>query len=191
MSLVTFYYRNQPRGKIADITVDVTINDTVSYNCNISKYPVEDGSSVSDHITEEPYAVEIRGLITNYPLFAAEEGSEDRAKNAYEELLTLKKNKTPFNVVTGLDIYTNVFFTSFEINRDADTGNAISFNAKFQEINFAVPVTVKVQRDKVRIGKKDLAQSDINKGADQAGNAENKRGSVSILYKLFGSGSLL
>lgn len=191
MSLVTFYYENQPRGKIDSIVVDVTLNDDVSYKCGISQYAVEDGSFISDHITEQPYDLSLRGLITDYPLNSAESSpvGGNRVKNAYEELLALKKNKTPFNVVTGLDVYTNVFFTTFDIHRDADTGRALSFEAKFQKITFATPVKVKIQRDKIRSGKKDLTQSDVKKGADQASNAEEKRENVSLLYKLFHQGA--
>lgn len=196
MSLVTFFYKNQPRGKIGSVMIDATINDGVSYSSEVSKFPVEDGSFISDHITIDPYAVDIRGVITDTPFFLPDtdenanfkNGEESRVKSAYESLLALYSNKEPFNVVTGLDVYTNVFFTAFDVSRDANTGAALVFEAKFQKILFATPVIVKIPKETIRVGKKDLAVSDVNKGAGQSSDAESKRPNVSLLYKEFGSG---
>lgn len=195
MGLVTFYFKDQPRGNIGGISIDATISDSLSYKAVITEYPVEEGSFISDHINLQPYTVEMRGIVSDSPLSSPNihenrnfnEDSNSRVKNAYEALLDLYFTKEPFDVVTGLDIFENVFFTSFEINRDATTGEALSFSAEFQEILFAVPSIIPIPREKVKIEKKDFAQSDINKGAEQASDAETKRQSVSILYKLFGS----
>jgi len=195
MSLVSFFFPNVPRGNIGGVTIDATINDSVSYNANITQYPVEDGSFISDNITIQPYTVEIRGLISDAPIFLpgiTENSSfltlnNSRVKDAYEKLLSLFIKKEPFTVVTGLDVYSNVFFTSFDISRDSNTGQALAFDAKFQQILFATPITIKIPKDNVRTGKKDLAQSNVDKGATQAADAESKRQSESFLYKFFGS----
>ncbi len=195
MSLVTFYFKDQPRGNIGGISVDATISDDVSYRADITEYPVEEGSEISDNIILKPYRLIMRGLISDNPLFLANthenihynDYSNSRVKNAYETLLDLFFTKEPFDVVTGLDIYQNVFFVAFDINRDADTGEALSFSAKFKQISFATPSIIPIPREKVKPKKKDFAQSDINKGAEQVSDAETKRKSVSILYKLFGS----
>lgn len=194
MSLVTFYYKNQPRGKIGGIRVDATISDGLTLTSAISKYPVEDGSNISDNITIEPGEMNIRGLVTDTPFFLPDthenanfkKGEESRVKTAYEALLALHANREPFNIVTGLDVYTNVFFTSLEISRDSNTGEALVFDGKFQKIIFATPVIVKIPKEKIRNGKKDLAVSDVKKGAGQASDAESKRPNVSLLYKEFG-----
>ena len=195
MSLVSFFFSNVPRGKIGSLTIDATINDSVSYASSVTQYPVEEGSFISDHITIQPYTVEIRGLISDSPFFIpgiTENSSfltlnNSRVKNAYEELLALFVKKEPFDVVTGLDVYSDVFFTSFDISRDANTGKALSFDAKFQQILFATPATVKIPKSNIKSTKKDLAQSTVNKGSTQAADAESKRQSESLLYKLFGS----
>lgn len=195
MSLITFYYKDQPRGNIGGVSIDATIHDAVGYSSQVTNYPVEDGSFISDNITIQPINLTLRGLISDTPLLATNthenigynEESNSRVKNAYEKLLDLYFNKEPFDVVTGLDVYEDVFFVSFDINRNADTGLALSFVAKFQNIEYATPKIVPIPREKVRVEKKDFAQSDINKGAEQVSDAETKRKSVSILYKLFGS----
>lgn len=195
MTLVTFYYNDKPRGKIGGVSIDATISDAVSYTAGITSYPVEDGSFISDNINIKPYSVTIRGIISDDPLFltntdeniAFNQEDNSRVKDAYERLLNLYNQKEPFDVVTGLDIYKDVFFTSFDINRDADTGQALSFEAKFQNILFASSKIIPIPREKVTPNKKDIAQSDVNRGAEQATDAEDKRQAVSLLYKLFGN----
>lgn len=195
MSLVSFFFTNKPIGNIGGITVDATINDSVSYDSGITSFPIEDGSYISDHITLQPYSVSINGIITDTPFFlpnifenvAFNSSSVSRVKNAYEELLTLYINKEPFTVITGLDIYSDMFFTSFNIARDANTGHALSFDAKFEKVNYATTVIVTIPKETVLNGHKDLSQSDIKKGAQQASDAENKRQSTSLLYNFFGS----
>jgi hypothetical protein len=195
MSLISFFFSNIPMGNIGGLTIDATISDSISYNANVTQYPVEEGSFISDNITIQPYTVQIRGLISDSPIFlpGITENSNfltlnnSRVKNAYEELLSLFVKKEPFTVVTGLDVYSDVFFTSFDISRDSNTGKALSFDAKFQQILFATPAAVKIPKSIVSSTKKDLAQSTVDKGSTQAADAESKRQSQSILYKFFGS----
>lgn len=195
MTLVTFFYKDTPRGNIGGLSIDVTTNDGFSLTADITDYPVEEGSFISDHITLKPYTVPLRGVITDSPLYVSDthenagykDSKNSRVKNAYEKLLDLYYDQKPFTVVTGLDIFEDVFFTSLDVNRDPQTGQALSFDAKFKNILFATPKIVPIPREKVITKKKDFAQSDVNKGAEQTSDAETKHESVSILYKLFGN----
>ena len=55
-------------GKIDLIMVDATISDSVSYEAEVTDYPVEDGPDISDNVRLKPVSYEITGLISESPI---------------------------------------------------------------------------------------------------------------------------
>lgn len=54
-------------GTIAGITVDAVLKENHSYKNEVTKFPVQKGSDVTDHIRVMPETVTITGLITETP----------------------------------------------------------------------------------------------------------------------------
>jgi hypothetical protein len=92
------------------LTIDGVISDTpISY-------------AVFDNVT---------GLVSTATSFF---GNSSRSKDAYDALMKLRDKREPFDVVTGLRVYKNMVFENLNVDRTAQTGNAIHFSAVLKEI---------------------------------------------------------
>jgi hypothetical protein len=107
---------------------------------------VEEGSRVNDHVSEEPDRITIEAFIGgarfevydgNIPDGLSEAEAYDnktRIRQAYHELLRMKQERQPLDLVTGLDVFHNMIITSFAIDRDAENGADLSFSMTFQRV---------------------------------------------------------
>jgi len=59
--------RNDPV-TIGDTEVEVTIEENHDYTNTVTKYPVEEGFDISDHIHQEPEAITVSGVFSDTPL---------------------------------------------------------------------------------------------------------------------------
>lgn len=151
MALDLIFSEKEP-GKIGAVTLDATINEQHEYANKVTKFPVEDGSDISDHAKREPERITIEGIITNSPVqFLGGIFSGDRVKEGLEELLKIAgydypaqansptaapNSLTLVDVVTGLRIYSDMALTRLSIPRGPRTGNALRFSAEFVKIRF-------------------------------------------------------
>lgn len=182
-NLVSFFFTPKSPGRIESVVVDAILSETTSYKNTVTDEPVETGEDISDNIVLMPYTVSIKGIITDTPyseplnlLQIAFNSGESRSKSSYEALLELRNNKTVFNVVSGFDIYTDMVFTEFTINRDSLSGKAIDFTGEFKHISKVSPQTIKIPRDNSRTkptGNQDQTQSTTNKGTQQGQNRDD------------------
>jgi hypothetical protein len=137
---------------------------------------VEEGSNISDHVVEEPDALDIEAFIgaakfetSDWPvdtdLSKAEipEDPKARIRQAYHELLRLKRARQPVDVVTGLDTFSNMVIASFNISRDAESGADLPFSMSFQKIET-------VKSEETQISASALSKSSAS---DQAGGTAN------------------
>lgn len=175
--LISFFFTPTSPGKIGTITVDAVLSENASYKSTVTDEPVETGEDISDNIVIHPYTVSLTGVITDSPydewgnVLKTNLGDGlSRSKSSYEDLLALYYNKTIFSVVSGFDIYPDMVFTEFTINRDSTSGKAVDFNAEFKHIGKVSPQVVKIPPDNVKDkppGTKDQTQSTVNKGTQQ------------------------
>jgi len=68
------------------------------------------------------------------PTASQAKNPRERIKAAYFELLRLKSERQPVDLVTGLDTYPNMVITSFDIDRNASTGMDLPFEMAFKQI---------------------------------------------------------
>lgn len=145
MAILDLLYRKK-RTEIGLIELDATISESHQYNSTVTKYPIEDGSDISDHIFNEPVVLSISGIVSDFPMgfLRGKIGSivrnEDfeRSKSAMEELLFLRDEKSLMNVITGLKEYESMVFTSLVFNRNNSTGSSLQFTAtmtQLQQVN--------------------------------------------------------
>lgn len=150
------------------IRLDAVISDDHSYVNNATKFPVEKGFSISDHVIQEPEQLTLKGVITNAPiLLPGQKGfitskSKLMVQNAFNDMLKMMgytmsydRNSDTYDikydvqlvaVVTGLKIYENMLITSFKIPRDQRTGDALKFTATFQKINVTTNQTYETSK---------------------------------------------
>jgi hypothetical protein len=138
--------------QIAEIVLDASIEETHEFKSKVTQFPVEDGSTISDNIYNEPEHLTMHGLVTNNPLPRPGEAvygdsenaplSVSRAEATLFQLMKIRQSRTPIAIVTGLMNYSNMVMTSLSIPRDAAKGNAINFTAEFTKINIVSTASV-------------------------------------------------
>ena len=89
--------------------------------------------------------VGIIGASAGYALFSALSKSKSPSVAAYGQLLSLQQNAQPFDVLTSLYRYSNMWITDLSAPRDADTGQALLFTVKLQQLILVTPQSVNVQ----------------------------------------------
>jgi hypothetical protein len=123
---------------IADAVVEESHND----RSTITRHPVENGSTISDNVVDEPYEVTLlygwsAGSQQNNGTSAIlqsgdiTEGQPVTAPNPhflqdiYQKFLELKYSKIPFSIYTGKRSYVNMLIESISTTTDKETENCL------------------------------------------------------------------
>jgi len=131
---------------ISTVEIDAVINESASATVRVTENPVEFGANMNDHIITEPMTFTVSGIVSNIssnkigqflrvPTIFSKNTS--KSKEAWEALLELQINKTPFTLVQGLKEYRNIVILSLTENQDKDTANGLFFTATMKEVIFA------------------------------------------------------
>lgn len=119
---------------IGALELDALLTESTSLRSQITEYPVEDGTVISDHITKEAETLSLNGVITGAgTLFSPSFGKVELlvAKEALRELHNARELVT---VVTGLDVYSDFAIESLDIERNADDGERLNISAELRKI---------------------------------------------------------
>lgn len=140
--------------------IDCAVTEEHSDENEITQHPVETGADIVDHIRRKPSTVSIQGIVSDTPLPAIEALRSETtlpSQEAIEKLTALNLARETFNVTTSLRSYDNMALVSLSIPRDVKTGDALTFNARFQEVilvtNNRVTVTVSSARGKKKVNR--------------------------------------
>jgi hypothetical protein len=156
--------------KIGDINVNVVMNEVTNDTLTITKQPVQQGASITDHAYKEPTVFSMAVLFEDN-LFVS-------LSKVYQNLLDLQNSRAPFDVITPKRIYRNVLIATLGQTTDKKTENCLAINLTFQEILIVNVVTTSVPRSKQR-----------NPGA--TGATQNAGKKSALLSVKQGIGSLL
>ncbi len=195
--------------KIGSLQLDASLRDTHTFENEVSSFPVEDGSSISDHVRLLPVQLTIEGIVTDSPidvrfsdvsyivegennreeaLVVEREDTAVRVETARDLLLSMRgsygKEQQLLTVVTGLKVYENMVMTKLSFERDGKTGRALPFTASFVELT-----TQKISTESLRPAKSvsSKASPKSNKGKQKASDIaqDEKKVKVSSLKKIF------
>lgn len=142
------------------VTVDVTLTEEHGREAEVTDNPVERGIDVVDHRRIKPIQLKMSGIISDTPndileiingatVDARLSGGEARSNTAYEKLKAIFLKQEPIIVVTALEFYENMTFTSFLVNKNTKTGRVLSFTATLRELRFATTEFVQTSTDPV------------------------------------------
>jgi hypothetical protein len=177
------FYQNRTYGLLNNetgigiINFDLELTEGHSMTNSVTRYNVEDGADVSDHIQNELEAGTVSGFVSNFSIFDGEI-FENKAQFAYDTLQDLWKKKQLVDIYTILRIYEGVAITSININRDASSGESLICNISFQEFNkiklseVIVGLTVNLKDTKTTQNKQ--ASPTKNVGKQQGTTASNE-----------------
>lgn len=169
--------------------IDCTKKEKHDRKSEPTKFPVEDGTNISDHIILEPFKLEIEGIISDTPisivrglitagasaignvvgvagvaLFNSLSSSGKPSVAAYLQLLEIQKNRKAISVLTSLKKYKNMYVSNVSAPRDNETGDALNFTVSFEEIIIVRPKTINIQQFKVE----DVSAEESDQGSQES-----------------------
>lgn len=144
-----------PKRQIGPINVQVVVNETASDTLKVTKQPVQQGASITDHAFKEPTVFSTTILFKDN-LFTS-------LSKIYQDLLDLQNLRTPFDIITPKRIYSSMLLVGLGQTTDKTTENCLSISATFQEIIIVPVVTTTVPRAKQKIVAVTQATQDAGK----------------------------
>ena len=120
------------KSSVAGIFLDATISEDHSYTCKATQFPLENGSSITDHVINDPVKLSLSGIVSDSPISFL--SAFNRSSDAFNRLVRIHELKEKITIVTGIKAYRNMIMTSFTVPRDTETGQALSFVFEFQQI---------------------------------------------------------
>lgn len=146
----------------AVLIVDCTTAGEITQSADIAEHPIEDGSTISDHVTVKPKMFSMTGLISNHPIIAGSAGTtevslvsapafgvnsflvegtsgddvsdENRMYSAYGMLSEMLSLKRLCRIVSDLEVMENMVCQSASFPRDALTATTLKFSLTFKQV---------------------------------------------------------
>jgi hypothetical protein len=185
--LLRTYSAEKPvQTQIAELVLDASLEEASSMKSKVTKYPVENGSIISDHIVNEPVEVTIKGFVSNHPIIPSDTVSLTtapvlkRASAAYFDLLSIRSKRQPVTIITGLDVFRNMVMESLEIPRSAQTGDSLEFTASFTQITIVSSSTIPAEYIKDTV-KHTASKVDGGNKTPKDPNEDQKKKAKSVL----------
>ena len=161
----------KPTRKIATIAIQVVVDESTTDTLTITKQPVQQGASITDHAYLEPTIFSHTIYFTSGASILGF-GSGTGLDQIYKQLLELQASAIPFDIVTPKRIYHNMLMASLSQTTDKLTENCLAIHASYQQINIVPILATTVPR--------------INQKNPGSTAATQNGGSKSALATLFG-----
>ena len=155
------YANNLPQGQTGPVYLQfgAIVSENPVWTSQPTVNPIENGATVTDHVRTLPRTLNIKAIICDLTpaqlatsfgdliqlanvvsnLFGS---SNNPVQDAYNYLFNLWKAATPFDFVSGLDIYQNLVIAKLSIDRTSETGNILYLTITFQEVLIVQSQTV-------------------------------------------------
>ena len=130
---------------IGDIPVQVVTNENTTDTLTITKQPVQQGASISDHAFMEPVSLTMTLFFQTsaFPTsFASLFNSGSGLSAIYTQLRNLQTSRVPFTVVTPKRTYTQMLIASLGNTTDKNTENCLSITLGLQQVLIVDVVTI-------------------------------------------------
>jgi len=114
------------------VELDVVRDERPEYNTTVTDYPVEEGASVSDHITLQPISATLTGVVAG--------------AGATDKIATLKRFRNDRHRLryVGRNILTNFVISEFLTEHDVSVGDGFGFRLGLQQVRVARPSMVEI-----------------------------------------------
>lgn len=140
--------------RISMIIPDVVIEEQHSHRMQITQHPVATGTPVSDHAFILPKRVTMRCGFSNSNLLASAIDSvsgviagtqsiggalsstflEGRAREVFQQFITLQESAQPFDVTTGKKLYHNMLIGELSVTTDHRSEYALMIDVVLEEV---------------------------------------------------------
>jgi hypothetical protein len=134
---------NHTLATIDGFFIDCLLSDNHVFDADVTEFPVESGSTISDNIRNKPLVVTMECLISNAPLgqlVSLRDKVSDPTDSAYDVLLKIRNDRRPVTIGTSLRHYDNMALQSLSIPRESGRGDELKFTAVFKQIEFVTNI---------------------------------------------------
>lgn len=123
-----FLFFGKPK-YIGGVQIDAFIEEVHDMTATATRYPVEDGAVITDHVTQNPDALNITGLVSPVSIYLWDITSFNptRVYDTYLKLTALKEAGDPVAVMTGIKTYQNMIIEGLNITRNKTNGGGLPF----------------------------------------------------------------
>lgn len=124
-----------------DLVIDCLISDNHTFDAEVTDFPVESGSTISDNIRNKPLVVTMDCLVTNTPIGQVvnfRNKDEDPVDTAYNAMIKIRNARKPVSIRTSLKTYKNMALQNLSVPRESGRGDELRFTATFKQVEFVV-----------------------------------------------------
>lgn len=156
LQFVTVTTDTNQRQVLDTIILDASVTELHESDADVTEFPVEEGSDITDNIRMLPKGLKVEAIITDFSLAgpsgagskrAHASGFKGYAKGTYLTLEDYQEKGTLIDVETGLKSYQNMVIKSLSTPRDAKTGtNAVRTTIILKRIIIAQSQTVVIKQ---------------------------------------------
>ncbi len=164
----------QPRvlASIDGFLLDCLLSDSHAYESDVTEFPVESGSTISDNIRNKPLVVTMDCFVSNSPLGLLDVSApgpligpkplntrgNSPPDTALALMLKIRDNRLPVTIRTSLSTYKDMALKSLTIPREGGRGDDLRFTAVFTQIEL---VTNKREKRVAIVGAKGNGASKV------------------------------
>lgn len=124
---------NEPQTKIGTLQIDALLSEQNVLLSSATQYPVEDGSTISDHVTRQSVQLAVSGVVTSAGVSLFSPGGRTKLVRAKDALKRIHADRQPITIVTGMDVYSGYVMTTARIGR-TNEGEKLTLDCSFLEI---------------------------------------------------------
>lgn len=128
---------------IAGISAYLTLKEETTDRLTITKQPVQQGASITDHSYMEP--------VTFSASIQMKDNFSVSLKELYEEIRELQRSREPFTVQTPKRTYENMLIATLGQTTDPKTENVLALTVGFEEVIIVDVGVVEVPRSKQKL----------------------------------------
>jgi len=168
---------NNPSTFIAGIPVTVIQQEAYSYSSEVTRYPVESGAIISDHIILDPIRIDISFETSNM--------TKEDAKNTLEMIEVARLLRQPVDLLTTFKKISNMVISNFSGNNSIPEWGVLKGRLSFVQIGVGI-IQLKPYTGEKLIPQKQTGGPDASKSAVTPSTPGVVKPKSSTLSNLFG-----
>jgi len=105
-----------------------------SFPSKVTSYPVEDKSTVSDHVVNENPRFSVSGVFSDATLNIPFIPNQYKQSEVYRMLLKMRDDRKVVSLLTPIDTYSDLIVTNVSLPRSTGRGGALFVDLEFEKI---------------------------------------------------------
>lgn len=116
------------------LTFDAATDIQHEFTSEVTSYPVEDKSTVSDHVVNKNPTFRVSGIFSDSSDPTVKNPNKKSQSDVFTSLMQLRDSRTTLTLVTPLSAFDSLILTSISIPRSSGGGTALIVDMSFEKI---------------------------------------------------------